>query len=866
MFKALTRLLALFVALQPSLVLAQSAPANLPYHTVYGRLGAAPGDTGPGQAIPFDTLKKGLGLVTVEVTPEQFGYGCALPGCIPYGTGDVTPAITAAVASVSSNVCVKVNFGPQQYNYRTPYTAARDCVWLAGQGYSTRWYFTPASCNTSMITYHGPDPGHPISFGRISDAMILSPDHSCVKVGINLIDIGDMVVSNIYFPIWSDTTFSSVGLQTNGRQTSSFHDLRIFTDIPINILPNPNSGLAADHFHFWNLYLSPADIRPSVQAGAMLFTNTTFDGFQAWVGGSHGFYYNAPTSPGRGTNLSFYNVRTENNPAVTSDPTTYSFYMNVPNGVGNVLIKGAKLDEERQGIYARGILSLSVEQPYYPPVSPAAMKFLDVDTTVLNVNVRDARFESGVTQSLGGLNILDKDFVPSTAPVPTTAKYAVSAVGSLVKSGDISSGTFNNIILQTPGATATFIPGSGKTISIGSSLTLVGTDGTTQTFQGTGTVVNRNSTDTLTNKSISGATNTLTSIANASLVNSATTVNGQTCTLGSTCTVTAAASSAAVGSTTVTGGSPGRVLFDNAGVLGEYPITGTGNVALSASPTFTGNITASTLNNTIFTTPASTATLTLGSAKIATISNTLTFAGTDGSTLNVGTGGTLGSNAFTSTAFAPLASPTFTGTPAAPTAAVDTNTTQLATTAMVLGQAASATPLINGTAAVGTSTRYARGDHVHPTDTTRAALVSPSFTTPSLGVATATSINGVTIDNTAWTTYTPTVTGTTGSCGACSITPITGRSKQIGKTVFAQMSLTIAAIGSWGGALNITLPATSSTNQNVGTCFESATTGKSGAGFIAAGAPTLLSSRDAAAGSWWVNGYTLNCTVTYELP
>jgi hypothetical protein len=60
-------------------------------------------------------------------------------------------------------------------------------------------------------------------------------------------------------------------------------------------------------------------------------------------------------------------------------------------------------------------------------------------------------------------------------------------------------------------------------------------------------------------------------------------------------------------------------------------------------------------------------------------------------------------------------SPSLTGAPTAPTAAVDTNTTQLATTAMVLGQAAAATPLGDmATAAVGTSTRYARADHVHP--------------------------------------------------------------------------------------------------------------------------------------------------------
>ncbi len=91
----------------------------------------------------------------------------------------------------------------------------------------------------------------------------------------------------------------------------------------------------------------------------------------------------------------------------------------------------------------------------------------------------------------------------------------------------------------------------------------------------------------------------------------------------------------------------------------------------------------------------------------------------------------------TNLAVAALASPTFTGTPAAPTAAADTNTTQLATTAFVLGQATDATPLMSGTAAVGTSVRFARADHVHPTDTSRAPLESPTFTgTPAAPTAT----------------------------------------------------------------------------------------------------------------------------------
>jgi hypothetical protein len=39
-----------------------------------------------------------------------------------------------------------------------------------------------------------------------------------------------------------------------------------------------------------------------------------------------------------------------------------------------------------------------------------------------------------------------------------------------------------------------------------------------------------------------------------------------------------------------------------------------------------------------------------------------------------------------------------------------------------------ATPLMSGTAAVGTGTKWAKEDHVHPTDTTRAPLASPTFT------------------------------------------------------------------------------------------------------------------------------------------
>lgn len=82
---------------------------------------------------------------------------------------------------------------------------------------------------------------------------------------------------------------------------------------------------------------------------------------------------------------------------------------------------------------------------------------------------------------------------------------------------------------------------------------------------------------------------------------------------------------------------------------------------------------------------------------------------------------------------APIDSPAFTGTPTAPTAPVDNNSLRIATTAWYMGQKETATPVMNGTAAVGTSLKWAAGNHVHPTDTSRAPLVSPAFT----GVPTA---------------------------------------------------------------------------------------------------------------------------------
>jgi hypothetical protein len=121
-----------------------------------------------------------------------------------------------------------------------------------------------------------------------------------------------------------------------------------------------------------------------------------------------------------------------------------------------------------------------------------------------------------------------------------------------------------------------------------------------------------------------------------------------------------------------------------------------------------------------------------------------------GISLSAGGSITFGNASVQTIAFLGYASPTFTGTPLSTTASVSTNTTQIATTAFVVGQAGAATPLVDGTAAVGTSLLYARQDHVHPTDTTRAALASPTFTGTPLSTTSSIDTNTTQIATTAF--------------------------------------------------------------------------------------------------------------------
>lgn len=155
-------------------------------------------------------------------------------------------------------------------------------------------------------------------------------------------------------------------------------------------------------------------------------------------------------------------------------------------------------------------------------------------------------------------------------------------------------------------------------------------------------------------------------------------------------------------------GGAALAYFDNAGAL--------------TTPTVNGN-----------TITAGTGTLTLGSV-----------------TLNAGAGGTLGSNAFTSTAYAPLASPTFTGTPILSTATA---------TSLSVGSVGATSLTVTGLLSNTTA---------NPDGTTSAtaAVFSPTITETTGTNSSTIALRGMAVKPSVLGTNTQNYTGSTGVVGA----------------------------------------------------------------------------------------------------
>lgn len=304
--------------------------------------------------------------------------------------------------------------------------------------------------------------------------------------------------------------------------------------------------------------------------------------------------------------------------------------------------------------------------------------------TMATVNPNVGTF--GSTAAIPIITVNAKGLVTavSTVALGTMATQAAGAVG--VTGGAIS------------GTQITLPPGTGSTTegvvqwSTVLDLLLVGTGAATKTM------VDTNSTQTVTGKTINLTSNTLVS-SSAQLLAALTDKTGTALNVFS--------------DSPTFSGTPAAPT--------AVAATNTTQLATTAH-VFAERSNAATLTNKTLVAPA------LGTPASGTMTNATGLpivAGTTG-TMTVARGGTGGTDAATGRAglaaaasgvnsdITSLASPAL-GAATATTAAADTNTTQVASTAFVIGQASATAPAALGVAAVGTSLKYARADHVHAT-------------------------------------------------------------------------------------------------------------------------------------------------------
>jgi hypothetical protein len=270
-----------------------------------------------------------------------------------------------------------------------------------------------------------------------------------------------------------------------------------------------------------------------------------------------------------------------------------------------------------------------------------------------------------------------------------------------------------------------------------------------------------------------GTTQQYVDLAGTQTINGSKTFSNASQTLGNS----TAAGTINIGSGATISASTKTVNVGTGGVVGSTTLTTIGPVLGASTTSIGGTTAASTLNlATGATLTATTKAVNIGTSGVA------------GSTTNI----TIGSTTGTSTT-------TLQGITNGVTEAVDTNNTELATTAFVVGQAGSATPLVDGTAAVGTSLRYARQDHVHGTDTTRAPLASPTFT-GTVTIPAGASISGFAPLASPAFTGTPSLpTGTT------AVTQTAGNNT----TAVATTAFVTAAVPAFGAQADINEPLSS---------------------------------------------------------
>ena len=238
----------------------------------------------------------------------------------------------------------------------------------------------------------------------------------------------------------------------------------------------------------------------------------------------------------------------------------------------------------------------------------------------------------GTITSTGTLNLANTAVTAASYGSATdVGTFTVNAQGQLTAAANVAISAVSIGAVTAVNGTANEITSTGTstvTLSLPTSLTFTGKTVTNGAFNmtsatvGADTVTTNTAAQTLTNKVISGATNTLSNIGNASLTNSSVTYNGVTVALGASGTITANTTNpltigTGLSGTSYNGSSAVTIAIDStvATLTGTQALT---NKTISGSNNTLSNIGNASLTN---------SSLTVGTTAIALGASSLTLGG-----------------------------------------------------------------------------------------------------------------------------------------------------------------------------------------------------------------------------------------------
>lgn len=349
-------------------------------------------------------------------------------GAVGDGVANDTAAIQAAINSLGSNPGT-VFFPSGTYKVTSKITVSENRVHLVGAGsWATQILFAPTQ-NQSCFEFNA---GGSVLFqGSVKGFSFYSNDATYTKNAIEMVDtsgylIDDIVVgggveavSGSFF--WAGN--GSRGIWTRGREACKLSRLYIYADKPIQISANPNNSISCDHFHFEDTYLGASGACVTIDSGVNI-THLTVDGYNPWVLGTDGLYWVDTTSVGVSQSVSLKNIRWEQGTSASS------WCLRIEHNVGlqGLTIENCQADQHRHGYKLRKCVGVEISTN----ISAATDKVvLDVDSSVLGLNVEECYWNVGATASIVGQHVVTASSKRATGdPLPPSVRYQSTATSA----------------------------------------------------------------------------------------------------------------------------------------------------------------------------------------------------------------------------------------------------------------------------------------------------------------------------------------------------------------------------------------------------------------------------------------------------